>query len=201
MNDLIEKYSHNAGEKSFLKHIKYFNENDAITTDSIKNKWHELTGENKWITWIKGYFIISGANRNLPSGCPYKHEFQNDEIMQCLKHPCDTGIVKKDGNINVNVLYNMMLNNFDYSLKYSCFYLTKSKMMKYLKECEDRDKQIDNGTGIIYVSWNSVAETEWTIFFDTFCDFTINGDKSISADTFLQFYFDCDKLYQRILSK
>jgi hypothetical protein len=201
MNELIDRYSHAGGNNPFLKHVAYFNEDGSITTNSIKNKWHELTGESKWTTWAKGYFTIRGANRNLPSGCPYQHSFQTAEIMPCLKHPCDTGIVQKDGNINIDVLRNMMYENFKYSTEYSCYYLTKSQMAKYLSGCTTRDKDIDSGTGVPLVSWSTVAWAEWDVFYDTFCDFEIGDDKAITADTFLQFYFDCDKLYQRALSE
>lgn len=198
MNELIDKYS-NCGEKSFLKHVEYFNENGEITTNSIKNKWHNLTGENKFVTWTKGYFTIYGANKNLPSECPYQHSFQTAEIMPCLKHPCDTGIVQKDGNINLDVLRGMMADNFQYSDQYSCYYLTKSRMVAYLAECTVRDKSINNGTGIPFLSWSTVASAEWDVFYDTFCDFKVDDDQAITADTFLQFYFDCDKLYDRVL--
>lgn len=201
MNSIIDKYLLNHTERPFLKHVEYFNEHDGITVDSIKNKWHELTGENKWITWLKGEVTIISANANLPKECPYLHSFTTERIMPCLKHPCDTGIVTKEGNINVDVLRDMMNTYFEYNSVYNCYYLTKSQMTKYLTTCTKRDEEINNGTPIPFLTWQTVASAEWDVFFDTFCDFEIDGEKAITADTFLQFYFKSDELYNRKLSE
>lgn len=202
MNELIDQYVSKGGSNHFLKHVDYFNENNKINVTSIKNKWHELTGESKWTTWMKGCITIQGANKTNPSGCPYQNDWTAREIMPRLKHPCDTGIVKEDGNIDVETLRIMMYNNFCYSEEHSCYYLPKSQMMKYLEMCEKRDENFAKTTGSwIISSWRSVAETEWNTFYDTFCDFTLGDDKCITATTFLEFYFSCDELYKRILEQ
>ncbi len=206
VKQLIAKYSclSKNSPNSFLSHIDYFKGTDGkISASSISKKWTQLTGENSMMTYAKGMAVIQSANSSKEAnGCPYRFEFKSShEIMPCLKHSRDTGIVNKDGSININVLEYVLMTYFEYSAesqKESKLILSQTKMHDYLEECNNRDKHLP-ATGILFVPYKTVSKGEWDSFFVIFGDIKINGDLYITAETFMLFYFDSATLYEKKL--
>ena len=206
---LIEKYSmgsKNNNPNFFLSHVDYFKNNHGIiSARSISEKWSELSKENRLTTYLKGLAIIQSANASHESvGCPYKFSYKSSkELMPCLKHSRDTGIVNKDGTIDINVLTNVLFTYFetnDCSPEESKLVLSQSKMYEYLEICDTRDKDAPV-TGPFFVSYKSVSKGEWGFFFDIFSDIKINSELCVTAETFLLFYFNSKILYDRILKQ
>lgn len=205
VQQLIIKYSCGAKNvpTSFIGHIEYFKDKGEISASSISKKWHELTGENSFSTYAKGMAVIQSANNSEETkGCPYKFGFKSSaEIMPCLKHSRDTGIINKDGSINFDVLEHVLLNYFDVnknSPEESKLIITQSKMYEYLEECDNRDKKLP-AVGILFVTYKSIAKEEWGTFFSVFSDIKIGEELAVTAETFLLFYFDSATLYDKKL--
>lgn len=208
IKNLITNFSVRSKEKpfAFLNHVDYFKDDNTneISSSSISKKWTALTGENSWSTYAKGYAVIHGANVSEESkGCPYKNYFSSSEMMRCSKHSRDTGIVNKDGSINLDKLESVMniyFEEYESDSKENKLILKQSKMNEYLEECDKRDNDLP-ATGPFYVSYKTIAKGEWDTFFSIFSDFIIGTEKCITAETFLLFYFDSETLYQRQLDK
>lgn len=199
---LIEQYSSMSKNTPFLQHIDYFkNDDESISALSISKKWHKLTGENRIETFAKGVGIIQSANKSTESkGCPYRFSFKSStELMPCLKHSRDTGIVNKDGSINLETL-EYILTNFFQEDDHHKLVITRSKMYEYLEECDKRDKNLP-ATGVFFVPYKILAKGEWDTFFDTFGDVKIGDEIGVTVDTFLLFYFNSDTLYERKLNQ
>lgn len=197
IKELILKFSKTASSNSFLQHVDYFKEQGKITTTSIANKWSALSGESEWVTTPRGVAVITGANySDERKGCPFKFEYNAKELMLCLKHPKDTGIVNADGSINLDIMENMMTEYFKFDADKKRYVMTKESMFDFLKKCDERDK--DYKYGAFYVTWESVAKNEWDSFFDNFTDFVDEqtNEPTIYAETFLLFYFNSDQLYK-----
>ena len=206
---LVEKYSlesKNNNPNFFLSHIDYFrNNHGVISARSISEKWSELSKESRLTTYLKGLTIIKSANISDESaGCPYKFSYESSkELMPCLKHSRDTGIVNKDGTIDINVLTNVLFTYFeinDSSPEESKLVLSQSKMYEYLEICNIRDKDAQT-TGPFFVSYKAIAKNEWRFFFEIFSDVTFDNELYVTAETFLLFYFNSKILYDRILNK
>jgi len=205
---LIKIYNELASQKPtvFLNHVDYFQNYDGIiNVQSISKKWSALTKENSYATQAKGNITIREANSHpINKGCPYINEFNSSkEIMPCLKHSRDTGIVNKNGSINESALEYVMNTYFEEykeSPEFSKLILKQSKMSKYLKECNKRDEHLPS-TAAYFIPYKFLASEEWRVFFETFSDVNVDGELAVTAETFLLFYYDGKTLYDRILNK
>jgi len=203
LTDLIDYYYSRSPSKPFLAHIEYFTDHNGITSKSISKQWSHLTGENTIKTRLKGHLTIKAANQSLSAmdaKCPYREAFKtSEELMPCLKHPCDTGIVNSDGSINRESLETMMRATFEFNGDLRQWVLRKSVMDTYLKCCGERDRY-HQGKAPYKISWTTVAQAEWDDFFKTFSDCKVLGESSVTAVTFLRFYFKGDELYSDTIS-
>lgn len=207
INNLINEYKNlSKRECSFLDHVDYFQNltTKEITTNSISENWSNLTGENWLSTYAKGYAVIHGANVSEEmKGCPYKRSFNSVEMMKCSKHSRDTGVVNKDGSLNLDILENFLTDFTEENVNSpneSKLILRQSKMNEYLKICDERDKNLPN-VGPFYVSYTSIAQGEWDTFFSVFSDFVIENERCVTVENILLFYFDSEKLYKEKLNE
>jgi hypothetical protein len=191
----------------FYKHVRYFEENGIISKSSIRNKWAELSGESYFNTSIKGHITMKGANyKASKKTCPYKNKKKmlTPEITSCLKHPSDSGIVLSNGNINFDVLINIMTLSFEKDEKSNVMFIRKSTILKLLTEWSLRDIKEDKYFGFMMPNSDTVAKAEWNDFFLNFVDMWVKRndeyEPAVTADTFLQFYYESDILYQRVLN-
>lgn len=205
IKNLIKKFSESAEQKpkTFLNHIDYFKGKDNnISASSISENWTNLTGENSLSTYAKGYVTIRQVNCSEKSkGCPFKYKFSSQEVMEGAKHPCDTGIVNEEGSINFEKLEFVMTMYFEIcneSPEDSKLVLRQSRLNEYLEECSKRDKDLPQ-YGAFYIPYKSIARAEWDVFFPIFSDVKIDKELCITAETFLLFYFNSRKLYDRVL--
>ncbi len=203
LNEHLEKYKD--VKFPFLEHLDYFKGNDGgITSHSIAEQQSKLSGESMIKTTIIGKITISGANNNNPDYangvCPWKKNFESDEMLKNLKHPSDTGIVNKDGSINIEVLTNFVKLNFEYDNEHGTFVMRKSTMFEYLKVCKERDSNLEKKVIWYLPSFEVVAQGEWSSFYDVYYDTNFNGEKAVTLNTFLQFYFESNVLNQRALN-
>ncbi len=205
INNIIESFGQ-IDDKPFLKHLDYFkDDNDDINITSIGEQWSALSGEYRIKTYLKGLITIKGANYSINS-CPYRSNFDSDTMMNALKHPCDTGIVNKDGSINMILLKNFIEHYFVYDFITKQYILTKKCMEKYLVNCVERDINLPYKINWNMPSFQTVARAEWNDFFLNYTDmmFYFNdgtSDQSVTLKTFLQFYFVPNVLYNRVLNK
>jgi hypothetical protein len=199
-NDVNDKYP-------FIKHLNYFRGDDGnITVSSIGEKWSQLSGEYRIKTYAKGHITVKGANYNA-NLCPYQNSFDSNTMMSALKHNCDSGIVNKDGSINIEILISLIKENFIYHGKSESFILLKSTMNSCLKDFHERDKHLNNKISWDLPSFATVATAEWDDFYLNYCDLIVDKDnyddkereQAVTLDTFLQFYFDPKGLYDRVL--
>lgn len=221
---LINDYVENNSKVPFLEHIDYFkNQDGKIDKTSIATNWANLSKESYIKTFVKAHITMTGANQvnqkahGGASQCPWKYQFNSSaEIMPCLKHTRDSGIVNIDGSINREILESMMIKSFEYDSDRKCFFLRKSTIIEHLKMWKIRDENEDVKISFLMPSWETVALNEWHDFFLNFTDHweikkgytsefnnEICDDKfeqTVTADTFLQFYFNGKKLYDRVLS-
>jgi hypothetical protein len=200
IDEYIKKYS--TSTNPFLEHIEYFKGTDGISACSISKKLSELTQENRLATIIKGKLTMRAANQSVEAkGCPYRSTFETSkDLMPCLKHPCDSGIINKDGSINIPKLKEIAGTYFDYNMVSDKWFLTKSSIFEYLNVCAARDKELPQ-YGACYIPWRTVANKEWTDFFFNFHDYEVEQDLAVTLDTFLQFYFNPLTLYKKRLDK
>lgn len=200
---LFQKYIAIEG-KPFLKHLDYFKSDGEITKCSIRDKWSALSGENRLKTYIKADITIRGANKFNPDyqngSCPWKSRFESADMMEILKHPCDTGIVNIDGSINIEILTNFVNEYFE-PLNTDTWILRESVMNEYLRICLERDHNLTLKPFYTLPSFETLAKFEWYDFFLNFNDGQIDGTNIVNLETFLQFYFEPDVLYQRILNQ
>lgn len=207
---LIDKYSCEAGPTPFLEHIDYFRNKDGkLDKRSIASKWSDLSKESYVKTMIKAHITINGANyvnQKQNNGCPWKYQFESSaEIMPCLKHSRDSDIVNRDGSINVEKLKDFMTSCFEYDPDNELYFVTKSTIDRKLKDWQERDKDLEERISCMLPAWATVAEAEWNDFFLNFtsCWYinpaTRKHEQAVDAETFLQFYFNSKKLYDRVL--
>jgi len=205
INDIIDSFGQ-IDSKPFLKHLDYFKDNnDDINVSSIGEQWSALSGEYRMKTYLKGLITVKGANYSMNS-CPYMSNFDSDTMMNALKHPCDTGIVNKDGSINMVLLKNFIVQHFTYDSETQKYVLIKQCMEEYLIECVDRDINLPYKINWNMPSFQTVASAEWNDFFLNYTDVIVSDDSSISHQavtlkTFLQFYLVPNVLYNRVLNK
>ena len=205
INDIINSFG-KIDDKPFLKHLDYFKDgNGDINVSSIGEQWSALSGEYKIKTYLKGLITVKGANYNMNS-CPYMSNFDSDTMMNALKHPCDTGIVNKDGSINMVLLKNFIEHHFVYDYKSNKYILTKKCMKKYLVNCVERDANLPYKINWNMPSFQTVAQAEWNDFFLNYTDMMVcyddgTCDQSVTLKTFLQFYLVPNVLYNRVLNK
>ncbi|AYV76627.1 MAG: hypothetical protein Terrestrivirus10_11 [Terrestrivirus sp.] len=208
--NLINQYAKNSGSKPFLEHIDYFqNSEGKINRTSIATNWSNLSKENYLKTLVKAEITISGANyvnQKKNSGCPWKYDFNSSaEIMPHLKHSRDSDVVNYDGSINVKKLEQFMLASFEYDNQRSCFFVRKSRIIDLLRKWKERDAHLEHKVHFMMPAWETVAKAEWDDFYLNFTDHWDLNNKSneyeptVTADTFLQFYFQGKKLYDRVL--
>lgn len=206
ITNLINKFYDSATQKpySFLNHVDYFQNKQTkeITSHSISENWSNLTGENCISTYAKGFAVIHGANiSDEMKNQHYKYSFNSVDMMKCSKHSRDTGIVCKDGSINIDILENFLIEyseENENSPEDSKLIIRQSKMNQYLKKCDERDKDLPN-VGPFYVSYTTVAQGEWDTFFPIFSDFKIGTELCVTVETLLLFYFNSKELYDRKL--
>ena len=206
---LIQLYAKDAPERPFLQHVDYFaGEAGRIDKSSISAKWSALTGDHWTTTGLKAWLTIRGANQQAQAtvpGCPWRATFGSSaEIMPCLKHPCDTSVVREDGSVDLKELERMMEARFEFDGTHH--FVRRSAMLAHLKECARRDTERPTRSGILMPAWATVAEAEWLDAFAHFCDcwkLDSKGDwePAITAETFLQFYFRGRDLWDRVLRK
>ena len=211
MTQLTEKYidecinHYNTGDpKPFLKHVRYFKKDGGITACKIGEQWSNLSGEYQALTYVKGRITITGANWSdvdyREGRCPFKKEYDTEEIMNVLKHPCDTGIVNKDGSLNIDTMKQVIMRNFEYDAEISTFIMKEEKMNEFLAVCEARDENVEQFLPFYMPSYQTVAYNEWKDFYYNFCDRLVNNKKrAVTLHTFMQFYFQGDVLYNRKL--
>lgn len=205
VNKLLEPYLY-IGGFPFLKHLDYFKKDNIITACSIGDRWSELSGENGLKTYVKGQVTIRGANHNNPEyqdgSCPWKHIWGSQDMMCVLKHPCDTGIVNKDGSINIEILKDFIKRNFEWDQDINTFIMRESTIIEYLKICKQRDIDLNLNIkpSMFGPSFATVAVFEWDDFYYNYCDRIINKERAVTVGTLLQFYFEADVLYQRTLN-
>lgn len=190
-------------DKPFLKHLEYFSGKDGITMSSIGDKWSDLSKEHWLKTYTKGWITVKGANYSM-GNCPHMCTFDSNTMMCALKHPCDTGIVNKDGSIDRKALKKFIKDSFLYDEKSNSFLLTESKMKSNLGDYVERDSELST-----YISWNmpsykTVASAEWNDFFLNYTDVYYYDDnkedeRAVTLKTFLQFYYVPEVLYKRVL--
>lgn len=208
--NLIHQYVKNSGEKPFLEHIDYFQNSDGkIDRTSIATNWANLSKETYLKTLVKAEITISGANyvkQKKHSGCPWQYEFGSSaEIMPHLKHSRDSDVVNYDGSINVKKLEQFMLASFEYDNERKCFFVRKSKISELLQKWKERDAHLEHKVKFLMPAWETVAKAEWDDFYLNFTDHWEFNNKvhkfepTVTADTFLQFYFQGKKLYDRVL--
>jgi hypothetical protein len=211
LKDLIASYAATTNKTPFLEHIHYFkNEQGLINRTSIATNWCKLSKESYMKTWIKGLITINGANyvhQQKSPGCPWKYDYASSaELMPDLKHSRDSGIVNADGSINMEQLENVMLASFKYDPEKKCFYVTKSTITQLLVEWCKRDEDQEAKVKFSMPSWEVVAKAEWDDFFLNYVDdwkyndILCNYEPTVTADTFLQFYFQGKKLYDRVFA-
>lgn len=215
LSQMIQDKVKNSLPFPFLQHVDYFkDEKGQITQDSIKHQWHKLTGEHLLKTTIKAKITMSAANQKLSkcpymmsqiSKCPYQNKFITEHMMPLLKHPKDTGVVNSDGSINIDNLEKMIALCFEKGIG-NIWYIRHSVMNEFLKQCSDRDQNKPNMEGFFMPSWSQVAWFEWRDAFNVYSDHIhqiddFQEEKAITLETFLQFYFECAKLNQRVLNK
>lgn len=208
LDHLINKYVNKSKKNPFLKHIKYFEDNDTKTINqhSITDQWARLSRESRIKTGVKAKITISQTNASATDmakikGCPYsyKNNFTTDEIMNYLKHPCDTDFVNSDGSIRVKNLTKFMYKYFELDEHGDTYFLRKSVMESYLRECAVRDKDIRRRLRCYLPSFENIAYAEWNEFYLSFTDKYIKGEQAVSVKIFLQFYLDPDALYSQKL--
>lgn len=195
------------GDRPFLKHVKCFEDekNGEISACSIGERWKALSQEGSLVTYAKGYITIKGANHvNMrESGeCPYMKKFMAEQIMPLLKHPCDSGIVMRDGNINVGILTNLMTSSFEFDAELGVYYIRKRVIDKLINSWKERDADADKGMGFMMPNCETIAYFEWEDFFKNYTDWWVVGpddlyEPAVTANVFLQFYFEGDVLYDR----
>lgn len=204
-NQLIKKMIKDASETAkpmpFLEHIDYFKDDvdNKITASSIAHKWGQLTGESLWKTYPRGCLITMAAKHN-SVGCPFKSSFTTSEMMELLKHPRDAHIVDRYGNVNYENMEYMMNECFeeygDGSNKKLIMRL--SKLNEYLEKIDKSEKEENiPESGFLGVNFSKMAKSEWSALFSIFSDLSIDGEKCITAETFLLFYTDSEKLYKK----
>ena len=207
----------------FLKHIMQFcGEKSEITYDSIYKNWKQLTGQNCLLLATKAKITMNGANevaqvraKRAGKSCPaWKYNFKDaSELMVLLKHSCDTGIINKDGSINIEALTKVMISYCE--LHNGKWLMRKSSMVTHIaKRAEEDKKEAKTNPDIILAgeSWLNplpgfelVAKAEWEDEFAYFNDAWIKNkdgtwEPAMTAETFLQFYFESDKLFKRKIS-
>jgi hypothetical protein len=201
IKNLIKNSSEIAKPRSFMAHVDYFKDDkhNKITASSIAHKWGQLTGESLWKTYPRGCLIMMAAKYN-SVGCPFKSSFTTNEMVELLKHPRDAHIVDKHGNVNYENMESMMNECFeeygDSSNKKLIMRL--SKLNEYLEKIDkyEIEEKIPE-SGFLGVKFSKMAKSEWSAFFSIFSDLSIDGEKCITAETFLLFYTDSEKLYKK----
>jgi hypothetical protein len=218
LNALIEDYVKNSGQYPFLQHIDYFrNQDGKINKKSIATNWAALSKESYFKTLIKAQITIYGSNyinqqnqpksmtSSLTSTCPWKYEYDSSaELMPCLKHTRDSGIVNSDGSIDVEKLKSLMIKIFEYDEKNDYFFATKNSIIEQIQLWYSRDKHLEAKASYLMPSWETVTRAEWDDFFLNYVDCwkydssTNDFIPAITADSFLQFYFSGKTLYKRV---
>jgi hypothetical protein len=199
---LLDKAEATASKNSFLEHVRYFAAPDGqIDATSIATNWQKLTKDYYATTYFKGTATIRAANQHAQKiGCPWKERYGSaTELMPMLKHPADTGVVNSDGSINRQAIEYLFKNHFAFDADDNIWYITKSSMAKYLAQTAIRDKDLDQ-YGAFYIPWTMVADAEWNDAFKTFSDYKENSELAMTAQTFLMFYYNGTKLYDRVLN-
>lgn len=205
VKNLIKNASEVAKPSSFLAHIDYFKDEkkDKITASSIAYKWSQLTGESLWKTYPRGCLITMAANHN-STGCPFKNKFSTPDMMKLLKHPRDAHIVDQYGNVNYENMEYMMNECFE---EYGDgpdkkLIIRLSRLNTYLEKIDKLEKEEKlPESGFLGVNFAKMAKSEWSALFTIFSDLTIDDEKCITAETFILFYTDSEKLYKSKIDK
>lgn len=211
LQSIIQSYVKNSSPKPFLKHIDYFRDSKGkINKTSIATNWAKLSKESYFKTLIKAHITMTGANQvkeQKNPGCPWSYDFNSSaEIMPHLKHSRDSDVVNHDGSIDIEKLQTMMTKLFEYDPVKNSYFVRKSEVTEYLKLWAQRDSHLETKISLLMPSWETVAQAEWDDFFLNFVDdwkLTKKGDDveaTVTADTFLQFYFEGNKLYDRVFN-
>lgn len=201
VNELLARY--NKGGKPFLVHLQEFKGEEGITACSIGQKWTALSGENSIATYGKGRITIAGANESNPEyksgGCPWKKKYEEEEMMNLLKHACDTGIVNQDGSINIDSLKDLIRLRFSFHEGVG-FCIKKSVMDAHLDACAERDENLAKKMAWYLPGYKFLAQSEWDTAYDIFTDIIVDDERALTIETFFQFYFEPRLLFERTLS-
>jgi hypothetical protein len=201
-NKMIESFGNDPFP--FIKHLEYFQNNGMIDKYSIAQKWSDITGRSFFDTVIRGSITVQGANYGLNS-CPYMSQMNAANMMQGLKHPCDTGIVNADGSINRKKLMEFVKDAFDWSPEHNTFILSQSLMNRFILRNINRDSDkwginYNLSRMILLPSYPQIAQAEWDEFFNIYTDIKMNAESYVTLKRFLMFYYKPEELYAEILT-
>ena len=198
----LEPYSKSdlktSASKPFLKHLDHFSNQGVIDKSSMIEKWCALKDENKLLIYPKATMLMYQSNYNNNNTCPYADKFTSDKMLYQLKHLSSTGIVNNDGSINLVALKDIMKSHFKHYSHLHTYCIKKSDMMDYIHMCHLRDAKFEEAKPWYLPSNTTQSKLEWYDFFNYFTDGFIDGEQVVSIETFLQFYFEPDVLFQRV---
>jgi len=152
---------------------------------------------------------MNGANRNHPdcmkSNYQFSTQFTAPVITTCLKHNSDTGIVRSDGSIDLEIMLKTILTYFE-TIEKDNHIVTETSMIKSFEECKKRDEGKQThvtrpGTflSLPLPAFETIAINEWYSFFDAYAEKgTIITDRYATLLTFVQFYLKSSALNDRM---
>jgi hypothetical protein len=227
----IEEYYKKGGSNPFLKHIRVFgSECGRLNEKTVRDKMDELFeikglfDSNRVMNHIKTTFPFTAANiirKEQTPNCPYQKNFEATGLMKLLVHASDSGIIDRNGDINKENLFDLMVSIFewDWDLSYDLdkedpklnLFVTKNTMDIKLKEWSMRDELKGIKKRINYMfTTDKVAQGEWDDLFALFTNHYImvidDNDEicyepAISIDIFLELYYQSDILFQKAVKK
>ena len=178
VNQYLAPYLKQSGEP-FLKHVDYFTQGGPASMPTIVNQWHRLKEENKLKLHAKAALM-----------CPHVK----------MTYQFGTTIVNQNGSINMAALKDIMKTCFKKHDRLYTYCMTKSDLFDYLSLCQLRWEMMHHDTTPWYqMSQHTMAKIKWYEFFNYFTDYIIDGQQAVSIETLLQFYFEPDVLYQRVI--
>jgi hypothetical protein len=184
----------------FRKHVEAFQDEDGkFTLTAFTHKWKLLTNDDPLTTRI-----ACGLTYN---ACAQDKEITAASCTGRLKHVYDTGIVNRDMSINEKNLKSTMKSVFKYDPEVKNQVTTLKELLENVDKCIKRDgpdhKMPYHGVESYLVTYERVAKGEMENMIKAYSDVIITRSDEkiagITAETFIQFYFESDVLNTKVM--
>lgn len=109
------------------------------------------------------------------------------------------------GRVDMKLLTDFAENNFVFNFEKNQFVLRWENIQQYLERSIKKDILLPPKLNLQMPSFQTVAEEEWKNYFLNYSDIIIDHSEikelAVSLGTFLQFYFDQNGFYKRVINK